>query len=202
MYYVCYIISNENKKDKDLFIYLKKNHTLFLKFLKGKIKENICDNENEKKEKKKKTDVPEECPEKVEPKECVFSDCEMSMMLKCYDEQHSINNAITVEDFEILLDRVEEETVKRYKPPCSQDRVIQLLLVILIKNCKLKFVFQLIRCLQAHPNCSIQCRQYANEFIDCVDQERVIKIKKQIEKEKLEKMKEDEKELNNLLKLK
>ncbi|XP_049822121.1 uncharacterized protein LOC126265274 [Aethina tumida] len=149
---------------------------------KGKIKENICDNENEKKEKKKKTDVPEECPEKVEPKECVFSDCEMSMMLKCYDEQHSINNAITVEDFEILLDRVEEETVKRYKPPCSQDR--------------------LIRCLQAHPNCSIQCRQYANEFIDCVDQERVIKIKKQIEKEKLEKMKEDEKELNNLLKLK
>ncbi|CAH0558236.1 unnamed protein product [Brassicogethes aeneus] len=119
------------------------------------------------------------CPPEPVYQECELDDCEIIRMLKCTDEKHSIENGLTKEDFEALYEKVSSQIHITYNMPCNQN--------------------QLLKCLQRNPDCSIKCQGLANSFIDCVDKERIIKIKEKIEIEQKERRIKQEEEFKKLL---
>lgn len=81
--------------------------------------------------------------------------------LKCLDEIHSLNGGLTPENIEKLIEDVEQQIGSLRESICSSEKVIA--------------------CLSKHQNCSIRCKRYVDEFIDCINKNRIEIIKENAE---------------------
>lgn len=95
--------------------------------------------------------------------EKLLTDEQWMMDLKYKDDIHSINNDLTIFAIEKLMDNIEKRIGIIRTNICSTDRVIA--------------------CFQKHSTCSINCKRYVDEFIDCINKARIEIIKQKIEEE-------------------
>lgn len=108
------------------------------------------------------------------PEEEPLTDDQWISNLKCLDDTHALNNGLTIQETEKLMDRFEQQMGPNRTNVCSTDKVIA--------------------CLKKFPNCAIKCKHSVDEFIDCINKSRIEIIKEKVEVEEQCRQLEGEKE--------
>lgn len=86
-----------------------------------------------------------------------MTDDQWKAYLNKLDETHTEENKLTVSRAEHLMDHVEIQIDTQNEQSCSAEK--------------------LISCLTKNRTCTIRCKQYVDEFLDCINKSRVDIIK-------------------------